>query len=126
MIQNEEDGMGTSRSRKSSAGFIFGRALGQAEIQGPGVKIEANDVVKQGSSQPHSPEWARLPLSSLFPQIFLYFPQMFLIFFLILAFRVRPPGKALTMPLWSSLTAWGPGARSKALWESRGFPLVGV
>ena len=56
-----------------SAGFLFGRALGQAAIQDPSVKIEANDVVK-----PHS------------------------------------------------MGSRGPLNCSKALWESRGFPLVGV
>ena len=45
---------------------------------------------KQGRSQPHSPGWARVPLSSFFPEIvisFSYFPQTLLIFFLILTLR---------------------------------------
>ena len=51
---------------------------------------------RQGRSQPHSPGWARVPLSSFFLKfrsIFLIFPQTLLIFFLILALRVgkSPP-----------------------------------
>ena len=45
----------------------------------------------QGRSQPHSLEWARVPVSSFFLKfwsIFLVFPQTLLIFFLILALRV--------------------------------------
>ena len=45
----------------------------------------------QGRSQPHSPGWANVPLSSIFPQIFIifsYFSSNFLIFFLILILRV--------------------------------------
>ena len=45
----------------------------------------------QGRSQPHSPGWARVPLSSFFPQTMInysYFPQTSLIFFLILVLRV--------------------------------------
>ena len=45
----------------------------------------------QGRSQPHSPGWARVPLSSFFPQIsinLLNFPQTLNIFFLNLALRV--------------------------------------
>ena len=45
----------------------------------------------QGRSQPHSPGWARFPLSSLFLKFwsfFLIFPQTFLLFFLILSLRV--------------------------------------
>ena len=48
-------------------------------------------VCIQGRSQPHCPGWARLPLSTFFPQIsinFLIFPQIFLISFLILVLRV--------------------------------------
>ena len=45
-------------------------------------------VYKQGRCQPHSPGWARVPLSSHFDQFLKYFPQTFLIFFLILALRV--------------------------------------
>ena len=58
----------------------------------------------QGRSQPHSSGWARVPLSSFFPQVLidfsLIFPQTLLIFFLILALRVgdsptqRGPGYA--------------------------------
>ena len=48
--------------------------------------------IEQGHSQPHSPRWARDPLSSLFSSKFdhgfLFFPQTLLIFFLILALRV--------------------------------------
>ena len=42
-------------------------------------------------SQPHSPGWARVPLSSFFLKfrsVFPIFPQTLLIFFLILALRV--------------------------------------
>ena len=45
----------------------------------------------QDRSQPHSPGWARVPLSSFslkFWSIILIFPQTLLIFFLILALRV--------------------------------------
>ena len=45
----------------------------------------------QGRSQPHSPGWAKVPLSSFFLKfwsIFLIFPQTLLIFFLILVLRV--------------------------------------
>ena len=48
----------------------------------------------QGRKQPHSPGWARVPLSSFFPQIwsiYLIFPQTLLIFFLILVLRVGEP-----------------------------------
>ena len=48
-------------------------------------------TVDQGCSQPHSPGWARVPLSSFFLKfwsILLILPQTFLIFFLILALRV--------------------------------------
>ena len=41
----------------------------------------------EGRSQPHSPGWARVPLSSFFPQISINFSTL-LIFFLILALRV--------------------------------------
>ena len=45
----------------------------------------------QGSSQPHSTGWARVPLSSFFlkfPSFFPYFPQTFLIFVFILVLRM--------------------------------------
>ena len=46
----------------------------------------------QGRSQPHGSGWARVPLSSFFPQISInfsfIFPQTLLILFLILALRV--------------------------------------
>ena len=45
----------------------------------------------QGGSHPHSPGWARVPLSSFFLKflsINFIFPQIFLIFVLILALRV--------------------------------------
>ena len=48
----------------------------------------------QGRSQPHSPGWARVPLSSFclkFWSIYLIFPQTLLIFFLILVLRVGEP-----------------------------------
>ena len=54
--------------------------------------------VVQGRSQPHNHGWARFPLSSLFLKfrsICLTFSWNFLIFFLILALRTRPPGKAM-------------------------------
>ena len=57
--------------------------------------------VAQGRSQPHSSGWARVLLSSFFPQIqliFLIFPQTLLIFFLILA-----------LPVGESSTREGPG-----------------
>ena len=57
----------------------------------PVLRRVIETVNRQGRSQPHNLEWERVPLSSLFPQIlinFPLFPQMFLIFFLILAFRV--------------------------------------
>ena len=46
------------------------------------------NTLAQGRSQPHSPGWARVPLSSNFDQFFHIFPQTLLIFFLILALRV--------------------------------------
>ena len=55
----------------------------------------------QGHSQPHSPGWARVPLSSFFAQIYIifsYFSSTFLIFIFNLALRV---GK---LPIWE-----GPG-----------------
>ena len=53
----------------------------------PGIQSEDT----QGRSQPHSPGWARVPLSSFFPQILInlsYFSSNFTKFFLILAIRV--------------------------------------
>ena len=56
------------------------------------VGWEGEDIIgTQGRSQPHSSGWARVPLSSFFPQIsiiFHIFSQTFLIFFLILALLV--------------------------------------
>ena len=47
---------------------------------------------QQGRSQPHSPGWARVPLSSFFFlqfwSIYLIFPETLLFFFLILVLRV--------------------------------------
>ena len=60
----------------------------------------------QGSSQPHSPGWARVPLSSLFPQIsinFSYFSSNFTSF---LPHLIRPPGNSLAMPLVRMLHGW--------------------
>ena len=54
-----------------------------------GWLLTFNEV--QGRSQPHSPGWARVPLSSFFLKflsIIPIFPQIFLIFVLILALRV--------------------------------------
>ena len=50
-----------------------------------------HSALLQGRSQPHSPGWARVPLSSFFLKfrsIFLIFPQTLIIFFVILALRV--------------------------------------
>ena len=61
---------------------------------GLSMKVRGNCTPNQnwqGRSQPHSPGWARVPLSSFFlkfQSIFLIFPQTLLIFFLILALRV--------------------------------------
>ena len=55
---------------------------------------------KQGRSQPHTPGWARVPLSSFFLKflsIILIFSSKFPNF--------RPPGKALATPLLVQLTA---------------------
>ena len=60
----------------------------------------------QGRSQLHSPGWARVPLSSFFPQILINFSYFFLklyLFFLILALRVgesptrEGPGYAIAL-----------------------------
>ena len=61
----------------------------------------------QGCSQPHSPGWARVPLSSFFLKfrsVFLIYPQSLLIFssFWPSGWVPRLPGKALATPLlWS-------------------------
>ena len=62
----------------------------------------------QGRSQPHSPGWARVPLSSFFLKILInfsyFFPQTLLIFFLIMVLRVgesptrEGPGYATECP----------------------------
>ena len=52
----------------------------------------------QGRSQPHSPEWARVPLSSNFHHFFfLFFLKLcsFLSSFWLSGWATRPPGKAL-------------------------------
>ena len=67
--------------------------------------------VKQGRSQPHSPGWARVPLSSFylkFRLIFLIFTQTLLIFFLILALQVAHPGRP-----W--LCHWGQTPKGQAM-----------
>ena len=59
----------------------------------------------QGRSQPHSPGWARVPLSSFFPQIlinFSYFSSNFYLFsssFWLSGWASRPSGKVLATPL---------------------------
>ena len=58
----------------------------------------------QGRSQPHSPGWARVPLSSFFPQISINlfnFPQLYSFSSSICpsGWASRPPGKALATPL---------------------------
>ena len=61
--------------------------------------------VYQGCSQPHSPGWARVPLSSFFHQISIHFSYFFLKLssFWPSRWASRPPGKALTAPLPSRL-----------------------
>ena len=60
----------------------------------------------QGRSQPHSPGWARVPLSSFFPQILIIFVLFFLKLFSfsssfwLSGWATRPTGKALATPLW--------------------------
>ena len=69
--------------------------------------------IVQGRIQPHSPGWARVPLSSFFPQIlinFLIFPQTLLIFFLILALRVG-----------DSPTREGPGYATAIVYQNLGL-----
>ena len=59
----------------------------------------------QGRSQHHSPGWARVPLSSFFPQILINFFLFFLKIYLFSSsfwpsgWATRPPGKALATPL---------------------------
>ena len=59
----------------------------------------------QGRSQPHSPGWTRVPLSSFFPQIlindFYFFLKLysFSSSFWSSGWATRPPGKALATPL---------------------------
>ena len=56
----------------------------------------------QGRSQPHSPGWARVPLSSFFLKSrlsFLIFPQTFTHFLP----HFGPPGKALATPLRATI-----------------------
>ena len=63
----------------------------------------------QGRSQPHSPGWARVPLSSFFPQIsikfFLFSLKLYSFSSSFWPFRwaSRPPGKAQATPLPVSL-----------------------
>ena len=52
------------------------------------ISTGKNIGFEQGHSQPHSPGWARVPLSYFFPQILINFSSNFTIFFLILALRV--------------------------------------
>ena len=62
-------------------------------------------MLEQGRSQPHSPGWARVPLSSFFPQISIKFFLKLYLFsssFWPSGWASRPPGKALATPLcWS-------------------------
>ena len=79
-----------------------GEWLGGASVSIAHLHIQG-DV--QGRSQPHSPGWARVPLSSFFPQIlikFSYFSSNFTSFlphFGPPGGASRPPGKALATPL---------------------------
>ena len=65
---------------------------------------------KQGRSQPHCPGWARVPLSSSFPQILINFvlvflkPDLFSSSFWPSGWASRPPGKALATPLAANKT----------------------
>ena len=60
----------------------------------------------QGRNQPHSPGWARLPLSSFFPQVSIDFSYSssnffsFSSFFCPSGWVTRPPGKALATLLF--------------------------
>ena len=74
---------------------------------------------RQGRSQPHSPGWARVPLSSFslkFRLSFLIFPQTLLIFFLILALRgrVAHPGRPW-LRHWSTLNLFNDSVRPRYL-----------
>ena len=63
----------------------------------------------QGRSQPHSPGWARVPLSSFFLKISINFSYFFLKLYLFSSsfwssgWASRPPGKALATPLGQTL-----------------------
>ena len=72
----------------------------------PGIIIITINPIKaetQSCSQPHSPGWARAPLSYFFPQIsinFSYFSSnLFSSSFWSSGWATRPPGKALATPL---------------------------
>ena len=79
----------------------------------------------QCRSQPHCPGWARVPLSSFFPKFwsfFLIFPQIFLIFFLILALRVgnSPTREGPWLRHWSNcinVSRWSPSFLSTTVKE---------
>ena len=58
----------------------------------------------QVRSQPHSPGWARVPLSSFFPQISIIFPYFSSNFTHFLPHFGSPGGKALATPLSTILT----------------------
>ena len=70
----------------------FSKGDDQFETTGlPTKRTPGGGSFGQGRSQPHSPAWARVPLSSFCPQNsmnFPIFPQTLLIFFHILALRV--------------------------------------
>ena len=60
-------------------------------------EIHTPPPVEQGRSQPHSPGWARVPLSSFFPQIsinFSYFSSNFTYFLP----HFGPPGGRVAHP----------------------------
>ena len=71
--------------------------------------ISSKRTRKQGRSQPHSPGWARVPLSSFFPKILIFFPYFssnfshffprFFSSFWLSGWATRPPGKALATSL---------------------------
>ena len=65
----------------------------------------SGEVSYQGHSQPHCPQWARVPLSLFFHHLFLFSLKLssFLSSFWPSRWVTRPPGKALAMPL--SLTS---------------------
>ena len=94
------------QARRSSArGKLESEKVG---LPGPDLgfwRVLMTHVLTQGRSQPHSPGWARVPLSSFCPQILInlsYFSSNFTqVFFLILVLRVgERPGKALATPLF--------------------------